>query len=79
MALEEIERRLDAKRFNEGVKLLATFMNNLAVGAVVAGILSPWIAGRAVPLFGDLMLVFTAMALHIGAQVAVRRLIKSED
>lgn len=67
MTPEDIERRRDAKRFNEGVTMLAVFMNNLAVGAVIAGIVSPLMAGRAVPLFGDAALVFTAMALHLSA------------
>ncbi|WP_131117198.1 hypothetical protein [Lichenihabitans psoromatis] len=76
---DDISRRRDAKRFNESVKILATFMNNLAVGAIIAGLLSPLVAGRIVPVLEDVILVFTALALHIGAQVALRLFLKSED
>lgn len=79
MTPEDIERRRDARRNNEGVKLLATLLNNLAIGTFIAGVLTPSIAGRPLPVLGDAALVFVAVCLHIGAQIALRRLLKSED
>ncbi len=76
---EDARRRLAAKRNNENVRLFATLMNNLSVGSIVAGVLSPVMAGRTASWVTDLELVFTAFALHIAGQVALRLFLKSED
>ena len=73
---EEQRRKLQAKRFNEHVKLLVTTIN--AVGLVIfgAGVLQPLVAqppGAAV----NWRWVALAAILHVAAQ-AVIRLIRPE-
>ena len=68
---EEERRKLQAKRFNEHVKLLVTSVN--AVGLVIfgAGVLQPLVAqvpGAAV----DWRWVVLAAILHVAAQAVIR-------
>ena len=73
------EEKLAAKRANEGTKALAGLLNNLAVGTVVAGFLSPWAAGRPEPLWAAAALLVAAIGLHLSSQLVLRRLLKSEE
>ena len=44
------EEKLAAKRANEGVEAFVAMLNNLAVGTIVAGLLSPWVSRHPEPL-----------------------------
>ncbi|MGI3902493.1 MAG: hypothetical protein ACRYGP_16805 [Janthinobacterium lividum] len=73
------EEKLAAKRANEGTRALAGLLNNLAVGTLIAGFLSPWVAGHPEPLWAAAILLVSAIGLHLGAQVVLRLLLKSEE
>lgn len=75
----ERERRRRAKRFDEGVKLAATLLNNAAVGTIIAGLLTPFVAGRPSPASVNLAFLTVIVILHLTAQVVLRLLLKSED
>jgi hypothetical protein len=51
------EQKFEAKRANEGTKLLATYLNNLAVGALITGFLSALLSGRNLPVIEDDVLI----------------------
>lgn len=74
------ERKLAAKRYNEGVKLIATAFNNFAVAVIVTALLQPMIADAAKfvieyrPIW-----YFVGVGLHIVAQVILRYEFRSEE
>ena len=71
-------RRRAAKRAKEALKLTATLLNNLAVGILVAGLISPSAAGRSLPIGWYGALICVAIGLHWGGRIVLRRL-KSEE
>jgi hypothetical protein len=71
--------RFEAKRANEALRTSASFLNNLAVGVVIAGILSPVMSGHPSPAWSDLALFLTAAVLHLAARTIVHWLYKRED
>ncbi len=73
------DEKLAAKRANEGTRALAGLLNNLAVGTLIAGFLSPWVAGHPEPIWAAAILLVSAIGLHLGAQVVLRLLLKSEE
>ncbi|WP_237480569.1 hypothetical protein [Lichenibacterium dinghuense] len=76
---QDIARRRRAKRSNEQVKLLATFLNNLAVGTSVGAILVPLASERPVSPHIFAIWIPVALLLHVAAQVACAFLLRSED
>ncbi len=71
--------KLAAKRANEGLRAFGALLNNLAVGTIVAGFLSPWASGHPEPWWAAMGLLVAAFGLHLLAQVALRRLLKAEE
>jgi hypothetical protein len=70
---EEQQRKLQAKRFNEHVKLLVTSLN--AIGLVIfgAGVLQPLVtAGPGSLSFLNLVWIALGVALHLCAQALIR-------
>jgi hypothetical protein len=71
----DARRRLDARKFNEHVKLVVTTFNALAIFLIIAGYLQPLIreeptaAGAA-----GWVWIITGVVLHIGAQALIRLL-----
>lgn len=74
------DRKLAAKRYNEGVKLVATALNNFAVAVVVTAILQPMIAdaSKFVIEYRPVW-YFVGVGLHIVAQVILRYEFRSEE
>lgn len=68
-----------AKSANEGLKTLAALLNNLAVGTVIAGFLSPWASGHPEPWWAALALFSIAALAHLSAQWIIRRFMKPEE
>ncbi len=64
--------RNEAKRFNEGVKLFATFLNNLAIGTSVTLIGAPAINQGTVGWITALIALLVALLLHMFGQLALR-------
>lgn len=66
MVPEDIGRRRAAKRFNERLKLLATFFNNTGIATLVGGLVLP-LANGAIPsglqVVGILTVAFVAHTL----------------
>ena len=78
MGPEDVARRLASKRFNERVKLVATFANNSGIALLVGGLLIPYLGGR--PLLETMhpLWVFAPIGLHMAGQVVLTSL-RSED
>ena len=75
---QDIDRRRRAKRFNEQLKLAATFWNNLGVGTIVGAILVPLASERSpTPRVFEIWIPI-AIVLHLTAQLLIR-LLRSED
>ncbi len=72
------QRRLSAKRVNEGTKLSATLSNNLAVGLLIGGLIAPLAANRVLPIEWFTAVGIGASFLHFGARLIVHGL-KSEE
>ncbi len=75
---DDIRRRRSARRFNEHVKLWATFQNNVAVTILAGAVVIPWVNATApgAPFHWGWSL--SALGLHLLAQLELRTL-KSED
>lgn len=69
---DDARRRLDAKKFNEHVKL-GTTVNVIAVFVLIAGFLQPVIQEGAFSLVAFVWIVW-GIGLHIGAQAILRML-----
>ena len=78
MTLEDIARRRASKRFNERLKLLATFFNNTGIATLVGGYVLPFLGGAGPTSRQTLSIWGYAFAAHILAQVALT-LLRSED
>jgi hypothetical protein len=70
---DDARRRLDAKKFNEHVKLGTTTVNAIAVFVLIAGFLQPVIQEGAFSLVAFVWIVW-GIGLHIGAQAILRML-----
>lgn len=78
---QEVRRRnkFAAKRFNEHVKLLASFLNALALGVIGAGLIIPTVSGGIGLLTTDSVIwILIGLALHLGAHIVLLRL-KNEE
>ena len=76
---QDIDRRRRAKRFNEQVKLMAALLNNLAVGTTVGAILVPVASERTLSSHLFAIWIPIAIVLHLTAQAAIWKLLRSED
>jgi hypothetical protein len=76
LSAKDVERRATAKRANEGIKLVANFLNALAVATLGAAFLLPALAGGLQATTA--LWILLALALHFAGQAALRRL-RSED
>ena len=70
----DISRRRTAKRLNERIKLVATFVNNSGIAILVGAVILPYISG--VPINGGWLVV--PVALH-GVGQLVLTFLRSED
>lgn len=78
MKPEDISRRRAAKRFNERLKLLATFFNNTGIATLVGGLVLPLLNG-AIPTRYQIAAILTVAAVsHISAQLLLS-FFRSED
>lgn len=76
-----MDPKLEAKHFNEQMKLLATTMNSLAIALLIAGVVFPIARlGQAFDPFGpeQFSWVLGALALHFVAHFCVIHM-KSEE
>jgi hypothetical protein len=78
MSLEDRDRRRAAKRFNERVKLLATFLNNSGIATLVGGYVLPRFSGGHLETGQALAAFAFSAAAHMMAQLALT-LLRSED
>jgi cytochrome b subunit of formate dehydrogenase len=63
--------RSDAKRHNEGLKLLAAFLNAIAIALVVTGVVVPITSGLALG-WAAVAWIGGGLALHYVAQLVIR-------
>ena len=63
---------------NESIKLTAAFLNNLAVGSFVGGLIAPTAAGRPLNPLWYVALTVVALALHLVGRFLLESL-RSED
>lgn len=77
--VDDRNRKLAAKRFNEHAKLLATFFNALSIATLGAAFIVP-IAQDQYDLLkdGHWILIPAALALHLAGHAAIR-LMRSEE
>ena len=68
-----------AKRANELTRATATLFNNLAVGTIIAGVLSPWASGRTEPWWATMILLLAATVLHSASRAALWLFLKREE
>ena len=78
MSPEDAARRHAVKRFNERVKLSATFLNNIGVASLVGAVVLPTAADPARALALHWGWYAAPIVLHLWGQVALS-LFKSED
>lgn len=78
MSPEDVARRGASKRFNERVKLLATFLNNSGIATLVGGYVLPVLGGGRPTIGQGLAAVAGGVAAHVLAQLALN-LLTSED
>ena len=65
MAPEDLARRRAAKRFNERLKLSATFLNNAGIAGVAGGLVLPLATGSS-PTRAQIAAILTAaLVVHI--------------
>lgn len=74
MSPEDISRRRDGKRFNERVKLIATFANNSGIAILVGVVVLPYVTAGAT----NAAWLVAPLVLHGAGQVALTFL-RSED
>ncbi len=68
-----------AKRANELTRATATLFNNLSVGTIIAGVLSPWASGRLEPWWATMILLLAAAVLHSASRAALWLFLKREE
>lgn len=73
---EDIERRLRAKRYNEQLKLFAATLNTVGLTLFGSAVVIPFVGGGL--NLSAAVWIIPAVALHLSAQVALRKL-RSED
>ncbi len=77
--LEEHSRKLELKRWNEHLKLLATFFNTVAAGSLAGAVIVPAVnAASGQPTSVHWTCIPAAVILHLCGQVAYR-LLRSEE
>ena len=73
--MSEQERKLQARRFNEHIKLLATTVNAVALITAGTGVVQPIIAGGAGSVLTqprNWLWILLGIALHLCAQALIR-------
>ena len=78
MSPEDIARRRAAKRFNERLKLFATFLNNSGIAIFVGAFVLPLATGGGLTRDQALAISAGAVVAHIVAQLSLT-LFRSED
>ena len=78
MTPQDVERRLAAKRFNERLKLFATFLNNSGIAAFVGGFVLPLAAEADLRRGRAITILLSAFVAHMLAQLSLT-LFRSED
>jgi hypothetical protein len=78
LASDDVARRRAAKRFNERVKLTATFLNNSGIATLVGAFVLPAVQDAQRLGWVQWASVAGALALHLMAQL-VLTLFRSED
>ena len=67
---EDIARRRAAKRFNERLKLFASFLNNSGIAIFVGGFVLPLTTGGGLTRDRALAISISAVIAHIVAQLS---------
>ena len=78
MDREDRERRRLAKRFNERLKLAATFLNNVGVATLIGGVVLPTLSGAGFTFGRTATILGLALGAHAVGQ-ALMTLLRSED
>jgi hypothetical protein len=81
LSANDIARRRAAKRFNERVKLLATFLNNSSIATFVGGYVLPYLSGGSPAALGwgnSVWVLGYVVVLHGVGQLTLT-LYRSED
>lgn len=73
----EKDRRLARKRYNEHVKLIATFLNTLSLAVIGTGLVIPVIGGGPITL-RSVIWILVGFGLHFCAHVAIDYLASEE-
>ncbi len=78
MSPEDVARRRAAKRFNERLKLFATFLNNSGIATFVGGVVLPFAADAGLPRARAVGIFCSALPAHMLAQMSLSSF-RSED